>query len=96
MAKFMGVPAQPFDVLYPEKSKEMKRVVLAYIKLLRGVHFNNTDDAGDEITNGMERNTLQMDESGFPIAPKPHSWTKVTKPDIEPIYRLYIARHYRK
>ena len=96
MAKFLGVPAMPFDLMFPDKAKEMKRNVLEYIKVLRRAHFNNTQNAGEEITKGIQRNTLQIDESGFPLAPRPQSWTKVTKADLEPIYRLYIARHYRK
>jgi hypothetical protein len=95
MAKLMGVPATPFDVMYPDKAKEMKRMVLDYIKVLRRAHFSNTQMAGDDITNGLQRDTLQIDESGFPLAPWPQSWIKVTKAEIEPIYRLYIARHYR-
>jgi hypothetical protein len=93
MAKLMGVPATPFDIMFPDKAKEMKRMVLEYIKVLRRAHFNIT--SGDDIANGLQRDTLQIDESGFPLAPRPQSWTNVTKADLEPMYRLYIARHYR-
>jgi len=95
MAEFMGVPAQAFDVMYPEKAKDMKKMVLAYIKVLRTTHFNENEDSSKEMKNGMQRDILQMDEDGFPVAPQPHSWTIVTKADIEPLYRLYITRHYR-
>ena len=94
MAKFLGVPAMPFEVMFPDKAKEMKRMVLEYIKVLRRAHFDNSQNASHEATNGFENDTLQIDDSGFPVAPRPISWTKVKKDDLEPIYRLYIARHY--
>jgi hypothetical protein len=98
MAKFLGVPANSFDLMFLDKAKEMKRMVLDYIKLLRRAHFENnthTQTTGEDISNGFERNRIQTDESGFPIAPRPLSWTKVTKVELEPLYRMYIARHYR-
>jgi hypothetical protein len=96
MAKFLGVPAMQFEVMYPEKAKEMKRMVLEYMKVLRRAHIDNSQNTSNETTNGFQNDTLQMDDSGFPVAPRPISWTKVKKGDIEHIYRLYIARHYRR
>ena len=96
MAKFLGVPAMPFDVMYPDKAKEMKRMILEYIKVLRRAHFDNSQNASDETTNGFQNDTLQIDDTGFPVAPRPISWTKVKKDELEPIYRLYMARHYRR
>ena len=85
----------PFDVMYPDKAKEMKRMVLDYIKVLRRDHFSNPQLAGNNMDNGLQRNVLKIDPTGYPVAPRPQSWTKVTRADLEPIYRLYIARHYR-
>ena len=82
----------PFDIMFPEKAKEMKRMVLDYIKIVRRDHFPNAEA---NISNGLQNDTLQIDASGFPISPKPESWAKVTKADLEPIYRMYIKRHYR-
>ena len=65
MAKFLGVPAMPFDIMYPDKVKEMKRMVLDYIKVLHRTHLDNLQDAGDTATNGFPRNTLQIDTTGF-------------------------------
>ena len=96
MAKFLGVPAMPFDIMFPDKAKEMKRTVLDYIKILRNAHFSSSQNTGDEITNGLQKNTLQIDESGFPVAPRPQSWLKVKRDDLEPIYRMYMTRHYRE
>jgi hypothetical protein len=97
MAKLLGVPATPFDIMYPDKAMEMKRSVLDYIKVLRSAHMSNVQNAGEDITNGFRKNSLQVDDdTGFPIAPRPTLWSKVTKAELEPIYRLYITRHYRK
>jgi hypothetical protein len=82
----------PFDIMYPDKAKEMKRMVLEYIKILRRDHFSVADV---DTSNGLQRDTLQIDATGFPIAPRPLTWTKVTKAELEPIFRLYMKRHYR-
>ena len=96
MAKFLGVPAMPFDVMFPDKAKEMKRMILEYIKVLRRAHFDNSQNASDETMNGFQNDTIQIDDSGFPVTPQMISWTKVKKDNLEPIYRLYMARHYRR
>ena len=81
--------------MFPDKAIEMKRMVLDYIKVLHGSHSNSTI-MPDEISNGLEKLTLQIDETGFPIAPQPQSWTKIKKDNLESIYRLYMTQHYRK
>jgi hypothetical protein len=96
MAKLLGVPATQFEIMYPEKALEMKRSVLEYIKHLRHAHINNSQHAGDEVIRGLNRNSVLIDESGFPCAPRPLSWEKVTKTELEPIYRLYMTKHYRE
>lgn len=97
MAKFLGIPAMPFDAMYPEKAIEMKRMVLDYMQVLRQAHSINSQFTGEDIANALPRLTgLDCDPDEFPIAPRPTSWSKVTKVELEPIYRLYIKRHYRK
>lgn len=96
IAQLLEVPAMPFDVMYPDKAKEMKRMLLEYIKVLRSAHIGNIQNGGDNLVNGIQRNSLKIDSSGFPVAPRPINWSNVTKADLEPIYRLYITRHYRK
>lgn len=91
IAKLMRIPAMPFDVMYPEKAKEIKRMVNEYVKVLRRDHFINIQDPN----NGVQKPTITIDETGYPVAPRPQSWTKVTKADLEPLYRFYITQHYR-
>jgi hypothetical protein len=96
IAKFLGVPANPFDVMFPAKATEMKRMVLDYIKILRQSHLQNSQHIDDEMVNGLQKYTIKIDESGFPVAPRPQSWSSVKKNDIEQIYRMYMTVHYRK
>ena len=94
MSKNLGLPVMPFDVMYPEKAMEMKRNVLEYIKVLHRSQSENADGADENNTNGIKKNILQIDKSGYPVAPRLVSGTKVTRAALESIYRLYITRHY--
>jgi hypothetical protein len=82
--------------MHKDKAIEMKRMVLDYIKTLRRTHLNNSQIAGEDVTKGIQKDTIQIDSSGFPVAPRPQSWNNVTRSDLEPLYRLYLTRHYRK
>jgi hypothetical protein len=82
--------------MYKDKAMEMKRLVLDYIKVIRRAHLNNSQNAGEEVTNGIQKDTIQIDSSGFPVAPRPQSWKNITRSDLEPLYRLYLTRHYRR
>lgn len=95
IAKYMGVPAMPFEVMYKDKATEMKRLVFDYIKTLRRQHLGDISEAPAEI-DGFQKDTLKIHESGFPLAPQPTSWKKITRGDLEVIYRLYVTRHYRE
>jgi hypothetical protein len=96
IAKLLEVPAMPFNVMFPDKAKEMKRMILDYVKILRRAHAEDSGNAVDDIANGFQKDAIQIDDSGFPKAPRPLSWIKVTRAELEPIYRLYITKHYRK
>lgn len=93
MAKLLNVPAVQFELMYLEKATEMKKMVVDYVKILRRDHFSNSQAAEDT-----EKKVLETDENGYPVGPQLHScqWSKVTKAELEQMYRLYISRHYRK
>ena len=95
MSKNLGLPVMPFDIMYPDKAMEMKRMMLEYIKVLHRSQIRNADGAEENNTNGIQKNILQIDESGYPVAPRPLLGTKVSRVALESIYRLYITRHYR-
>lgn len=82
--------------MYPEKAIEMKRTVLDYIKLLRRTYQDISQNTNADVVNGIDQLTLKIDSTGYPLAPRPQSWTKVTRAEVEPIYRMYMAKQYRK
>jgi hypothetical protein len=54
MAKLLGVPAMPFDIMYPEKAIKFKRTVLDYIKVLRRAHQDISQGDVVDVVNGIE------------------------------------------
>jgi hypothetical protein len=85
----------PFDVMYPDKTKEMKRTVLEYLKTLHRQHTSGADARNTNADIDNEA-TLEIHQSGFPVAPRLNSWRKITRGKLEPLYRMYITQHYRK
>ena len=96
IAKYYGVPADPFDVMFPKEALQIKKKVLDYIGVLREAHSHNIGQASEETTNGFLRNAIRLDEFGFPKAPRPLDWSKVTKVELEPLFRMYIRSNYSK
>jgi hypothetical protein len=102
IADRLGVPAISFEETYPEKAKEMKMLLLEYIKTLQS-SITGTG-AGTGISGEVDATAagecpgdagIAIDQdSGFPIAPRIN--TKVGKGKIERLYRLYITEHYRR
>lgn len=81
--------------MFPEKAKEYKRDLLNYIEMLHKQFVGPctpTNNTGNTGTPG----TLEIHSSGYPVAPRTGTWKKVTRNDLEPIYRMYITEHYRK
>jgi hypothetical protein len=93
IAKLLQVPAMPFDIMFPEKATEMKRMLLDYIKLLRRDHFGDTAGADNDINKNQ---VVQIDDSGFPKAPDPETLANIKSSELQGLYRLYITRQYRK
>lgn len=96
IAEIIGVPALPFEAMFPDKAKDFKRSLNEYLKALlvaknRGADRPEADHSRSEIHDAVE-----IDPSGFPIAPRIHTWNKVTRRLLEPLYKLYITKHYRK
>ena len=81
--------------MYPDKAKEMKRTLLEYLNTLRRAHIiSPKQNSADGAESGL--GYLKIDPNGFPVALKINSWNKVMRAKLEPLYRLYIAQHYRK
>ena len=98
MANLLGVSARSFELQHPEKATEMKRMVMEYVRELHRANMRNTtnQDPGEELVNGIYPGVIMRDDSGFPLAPRPSDWGKVTKQELEILFRIYIAVHYRE
>ena len=93
LAGLLGVPSKSFEETYHEKCVDMKRTVLEYVKTLHAVKLTGAG-AGIGVQFGQGSIRIEQDSDGFPIAPSPASWEKITKDDLERLYRLYITQHY--
>ena len=72
--------------MHKDATKDILRTVLQYIKQVRNVTGSGPDP--DPLA-------INLDSEGFPIIPKPDSsWTKVTKGNLEKLYRSYLTHHY--
>lgn len=100
VAKLFRVQATNFEHTYLDKSEEMKRALLEYVKTLRAI--GSTLNAGTGTGAGIHTNIttgqlhIQLNPKGFPIAPCPDSWEKISKDNIEQLYRSYMTLHYSK
>jgi hypothetical protein len=88
----LGVHALSFTQQYEDKIKDFRRTFKDYVQSVRA---SARPGPG---TGGTTDNKLiiEKDTDGYPIAPKPESWNKSTKEDLEKLYRDYITIHYRR
>lgn len=92
IAQVMGVPCKSFHETYEKKVDEFMRTVMEYVKTVRAAARSGSGSGSEP---GQTSVTVEVDSDGYPIAPCPTSWDKVTKDDLERLYRLYITQHYR-
>lgn len=79
-----------------KKSTEFKRTILEYVKTVRTAADTGTGTTpGAGLGSNDPSLTVRLDPKGFPIAPSPQSWDKVSKDNIEKLYRSYVTQHYR-
>lgn len=80
--------------MYENKVEDIMRTVMEYVKTIRAATatgtVTGTGTRSDQLTISVE-----LDSGGFPIAPSPSLWDKVSKDDLEKTYRSYITHHYR-
>ena len=91
IANVLGITSKSFEDTYEDKSKELKRTLLEYVKTLTAVTNHAGAGAGATPTAG----PILFDTDGFPIAPS-ILLDKTTKHDLEQLYHAYITQHYRE
>jgi hypothetical protein len=94
IAKVLGITSRGFEDEHPDEVTKMQRMILVYVKSLlalksgrAGAGYNAAESAGPNI---------QVDAEGFPQAPSVAGLDKLTKDDLERLYRGYITDHYSK
>jgi hypothetical protein len=92
IAPLFKISSKNFEETYQEKVNEMKRTFLEYVKTLK--NFVSSAGAGSGYSTGQY--CITMDPQGFPILPLPESWDKISKEELERLYRVYITQHYSK
>jgi hypothetical protein len=76
--------------MHEDKCEDFMRTVNEYLRTFRD---NASAGAGD--TSGKRNVSFELDSDGFPILPRT-SWNKISKENLEKIYRTYITTHYRR
>ena len=69
------------------------RTVNQYVKKVYAASVSGTG-IGIGTGTGTDPLAIKLDSDGFPIAPSPASWDKITKDQLEKMYRSYLAIHY--
>jgi len=76
--------------MHQEKAEDIIRTVFEYITTVEASRH-----AGSGAGHQKNTLTIEVNPDGFPIAPCPPSWDKISKKDLEKLYRTYITLHYR-
>jgi hypothetical protein len=91
IAELMRVPCQSFNQMYEEKVEDFMRTVMEYVKIVRSAaSARSSPGAG----SGETILDIELDSDGFPKAPTTESLEKITKEDLERLYRSYMTQHY--
>lgn len=96
----LGVPAIGFEKQHHDKAKEMKRVVLDYVKRLK--EMTGPSGTGTGTGTGTEAAPAAaargqkwlVTEAGFPKVPADWDLAGLVKTELEIVFRDYLSRHY--
>ena len=94
LAKMLGVPALPFAKVHKDLAAQMKRTIGYYVKgLLKMV--NPTDGVTDALAAPpYSRPNLEVDSTGYPKVPTSVDLTRLSKVDMECLFRQFMSQHY--
>jgi hypothetical protein len=79
--------------MHEAKATDIMRSVHDYIKTVEG-SARAGSGAGAGAGSRNKNITIELNPDGYPIAPTPPSWDKITKIDLEKLYRTYLGIHY--
>ena len=88
----LGVPSIGFEKQHQAKTQEMKRMVLDYVKSLKGMTGPTGPEAEPTVQTPGQK--WLVTEAGFPKIPANWKWFELNKIDLEHLFRDYISRHY--
>ena len=89
ISELLGIPCKSFVEIYTDKISDIQRSLHDYIKTFKaGVQGRSSTSTSTSVTN------INLDPNGYPLAPPPGSLDKITKLDLEKLYRTYITQHY--
>lgn len=94
VADLLGTPCRSFKQMNEDKATDIMRTIHEYIKTVQAtIRSGAGTGAGAGPANATHE--IATDPEGFPIVPSPPSWDKMTKAELEILYRQYITLHYR-
>lgn len=95
IAEHLGNTCKSFKQMHESKATEIMRSVHEYIKTVKA---GARTGAGAGSGPGFRNNdiTIEFNQDGHPIVPTPPSWDKITKIELEKLYRTYLAIQYGK
>jgi len=88
MSQLLGIPSKSFKDTNEAKTNEIILHLSEYIQTLKGRRR-----AGAGAGTGIQTN-IDMDPDGYPILPTIATWNKISKADLETMYRSYITIQY--
>lgn len=94
MAETAGVRYRPFTDVQEDKTKEMQRLVLEYVKTLKEITTHVPTST--EPVNPQAATTIRLNEDEFPILPDIKILQQCNRDDSEDILSRYIKQHYRE
>ena len=89
MSQLLRIPSKSFNDTNEAKTNEIILLLSEYIQTLKGSRRAGRAGAG----TGIQTN-IDMDPDGYPILPTIATWNKISKADLETMYRSYITIQY--
>jgi hypothetical protein len=92
ISDLLGIPCKSFTEMYEDRVSEIMRTFHEYIATVKA---SGRAGAGAGAGAGQGKRTIQLNSEGYPIAPSITSREKLSKSDLENLYRSYITFQYR-